>query len=123
MYKSLDVGVGAAQTRIKAHVNHAGGTGFIEVHAMWRNQAFINFNSDYANQYIFISINETNYYAYFGENQIYFYKPLIQSSDDRLKENEELKESGLIAQEIYHDAPELRHLVHRGKQEFDEEGN
>ena len=25
-----------------------------------------------------------------------------------------IKESGLIAQEIYYDAPELRHLVHRG---------
>ena len=33
------------------------------------------------------------------------------------------KESGLIAQEIYYDAPELRHLVHRGKPELDEEGN
>ena len=33
------------------------------------------------------------------------------------------KESGLIAQEIYYDAPELGHLVHRGKPELDEEGN
>ena len=33
------------------------------------------------------------------------------------------KESGLIAQEIYHDAPELRHLVHRGRPELDEESN
>ena len=33
------------------------------------------------------------------------------------------KESGLIAQETYHDAPELGHLVHRGKPELDEEGN
>ena len=33
------------------------------------------------------------------------------------------KESGLIAQEIYYDAPELRHLVHKGKPEIDEEGN
>ena len=33
------------------------------------------------------------------------------------------KESGLIAQDIYHDAPELRHLVHRGKPDLDEEGN
>ena len=31
-------------------------------------------------------------------------------------------ESGLIAQEICHDAPELRQLVHRGKPELDEEG-
>ena len=33
------------------------------------------------------------------------------------------KESGLIAQEIYYDAPELRHLVHNGKPKLDEEGN
>ena len=81
-------------------------------------------------------------------------QPLTQSSDDRLKENEELienagetlpklrpqlydkkpdvdnddpttwyKEFGLIAQEIYYDAPELRHLIHKGKPETDEDGN
>ena len=33
------------------------------------------------------------------------------------------KESGLIAQELYYDAPELRHLVHKGKPDLDEEGN
>ena len=33
------------------------------------------------------------------------------------------KESGLIAQGIYYDAPELRHLARRGKPELDEEGN
>ena len=88
------------------------------------------------------------------DNIIHHYKPLVNSSDDRLKENEEIienacetlsklrpqlydkkpdidnddptswyKESGLIAQEIYYDAPELRHLVHKGKPELDEEGN
>ena len=77
----------------------------------------------------------------------------VNTSDDRLKDNEELiesacetlsklkpqtydkkpsienddpttwiKESGLIAQEVYYDAPELRHLVKRDK-ETDEEGN
>ena len=33
------------------------------------------------------------------------------------------KESGLIAQEIYYDAPELRHLVHKSKPGIDEEDN
>ena len=33
------------------------------------------------------------------------------------------KESGLIAQGIYYDAPELKHLLHKGKPEADEEGN
>ena len=31
------------------------------------------------------------------------------------------KESGLIAQEIYYDAPALRHFAHRRKPELDEE--
>ena len=33
------------------------------------------------------------------------------------------KESGLIAQEIYYDAPGLRHSIHKGKPELDEDGN
>ena len=33
------------------------------------------------------------------------------------------KESGVIAQEIYYDAPGSRHLVHRGKPDIDEKGN
>ena len=33
------------------------------------------------------------------------------------------KESGLIAQETYYDAPELRHSIHKGKPETDEDGN
>ena len=32
-------------------------------------------------------------------------------------------ESGLVAREMHCDAPELRHLVHRGSHELDEEGN
>ena len=33
------------------------------------------------------------------------------------------KESGLIAQEVYYDAPGLRHLIHKSKPETDEDGN
>ena len=33
------------------------------------------------------------------------------------------KESGLIAQELYYDAPGLRHSTHKGKPETDEDGN
>ena len=94
---------------------------------------------------------------YFGFNSsgqtIIHYKPLVNGSDDRLKENEEItenacetlsklspqlndkapytnnnepttwyKENILIAQGIYYDAPELKHAVHRGSHELDEEG-
>ena len=51
--------------------------------------------------------------------QIYDKKPDIDNDDPTTW----YRESGLIAQEIYYDAPELRHLVHKGKPELDEEGN
>ena len=51
--------------------------------------------------------------------RIYDRKPSIEDED----ESTWYKESGLIAQEIYYDAPELRHLVRRGKVQTDEEGN
>ena len=51
--------------------------------------------------------------------QIYDKKPDMENNDPTTW----IKESGLIAQEIYYDAPELRHLVYRGRPEFDEEGN
>ena len=91
---------------------------------------------------------------YDGNPYVQTFQPLTQSSDDRLKRNEELiehasetlsklrpqiydkkpdidnddhtiwyKESGLTAQEIYYDAPELRHSTHKGKPETDEDGN
>ena len=51
--------------------------------------------------------------------QLYDKKPSIDNED----ETTWYKESGLIAQEVYYDAPELRHLVRRGKAQTDEEGN
>ena len=51
--------------------------------------------------------------------QLYDKKPDIDNDDHTTW----YKESGLIAQEIYYDAPELRHLVCRGSPELDEEGN
>ena len=51
--------------------------------------------------------------------QLYDKKPDIDNDDPTVW----YKESGIIAQEIYYDAPELRHLVHRGSPELDEDGN
>ena len=51
--------------------------------------------------------------------QLYDKKPDMENNDPTTW----YKDSSLIAQEIYYDAPELRHLVHRGKPELDEEGN
>ena len=87
---NLDVGVGETKSNVKAHVNHAGNTGFIEIEVMWRNQAFINFTTGWADGgYLPVTIN-SGYYMYCGNNIVYLYKPLTQSSDDRLKENEEI---------------------------------
>ena len=36
----LDVGVGAASSIVKAHVNHEGSTGSLQLEARWRNQSF-----------------------------------------------------------------------------------
>ena len=51
--------------------------------------------------------------------QLYDKKPDMENDDPTTW----YKESGLIAQGIYYDAPELRHLIHKGKPELDEEGN
>ena len=51
--------------------------------------------------------------------QLYDKKPDIDNDDPSTW----YKESGLIAQEICYDAPEIKHLVHRGIPEMDEEGN
>ena len=37
---NLEVGVGAASSIVKAHVNHEGSTGFIQMEAKFRNQSF-----------------------------------------------------------------------------------
>ena len=148
----LDVGVCAASSVVKAHVNHEGSTGHIRM-AKYRNQAFLSFDATFGSGYVFFEV-KSDYYMYCGSNLVHFYKTTSNASDDRLKENEELienacdtlsklrpqlydkkpdidnddpttwyKESGLIAQEIYYDAPGLRHLVHKGKPETDEDGN
>ena len=51
--------------------------------------------------------------------QLYYKRPDMENTDSTTW----IKESGLIAQGIYCDAPELRHLVNRGDNELDEEGN
>ena len=51
--------------------------------------------------------------------QLYDKKPDIDNNDPTTW----YKESGLIAQETSYDAPELRHLAHRGSLVLDGEGN
>ena len=51
--------------------------------------------------------------------QLYDKKPDMENDDPTTW----YEESGLIAQAIYYDAPELRHLINRTNNEIDEEGN
>ena len=150
---NLDVGITQAQTSIKAYVNHLGHQGNVELNAMWNSQGYLNFNTTNADGLLFIATKYVLYmYVGLGivyfykpttnasddrlkenealiENacdtlsklrpQIYDKKPDMESDDPTTW----YEESGLIAQDIYYDAPGLRHLVHRGKQDLDEEGN
>ena len=45
--RSLDVGLGASSSIIKAHGNHDGSTGSLQLEARWRNQSFLNFGTTY----------------------------------------------------------------------------
>ena len=51
--------------------------------------------------------------------QLYDKRPDMENDDPTTL----YKESGLIAQGTYYDAPGLRHLIYRGSPETDEEGN
>ena len=127
--------------------------GILKLEALWRNQSFVSFDTTYVNGYIFFAVKDDFYMycgdnlVHFyktttnasddrlKENeelienacetlsklrpQLYDKKPDIDNDDP----TSWYKESGLIAQEIYYDAPELRHLVHKGKPDIDEEGN
>ena len=140
---NLDVGEGAATSNIKAFASHNGNTSSCELIAVNRDRGKFRFNTDYGHGTLYAGINNVNFFRLTNwNNEINFYKPTTGTSDDRLKENEEIienacetlsklrpqlydkkpdidnddpttwyKESGLIAQEIYCDAPGLRHLV------------
>ena len=151
----LKVGVGAVTSNIKAFVSHDGNTSYCELKAVNREHCKLRSHTDYAHGTMYFGINHSTFFRLTNwNNEINFYKPTTETSDDRLKENEEIiehacetlsklrpqlydkkpgidnddpstwyKESVLIAQDIYYDAPELRHLVYRGSLETDEEGN
>ena len=150
---NLDVGPTQATTSIKAYVNHAGRQGNAEIEARWDSQGYINFNTANADGslllatkdviYMYCGLNIIYFYkptAHASDDRLKENEVIIESACDTLSklrpqlydkkpdiENDDpttwYKESGSIAQGIYHDAPGLRHLVHRGKPEFDEEGN
>ena len=68
---NLDVGAGAAQTSIKAHVDHAGYQGNIQIEARWRSEGFIHFDIHHSQGYMFLVIKDP-LYQYCGNNIVYF---------------------------------------------------
>ena len=84
---NLDVGPAQATTSIKAYVNHAGYTGYVEMEARWRSQSFINSNTDYA-EGLLLFADKDDLYMYVGREVVYVYKPTTNASDDMLKESE-----------------------------------
>ena len=89
---NLDVGVGAASSLAKAHVNHEGSTGSLQLEARWRNQSFLSFDTTYDHGYIFFQV-KNEYYMHCGNNLVYFYETTSNVSGDRLKANEIIIES------------------------------
>ena len=70
---NLDVGLGAANTKIKAHVNHAGSTGYMGIEGRWRDQGYINPATNYGTAYLFLSV-KNDPYMYCGNNIVNVYK-------------------------------------------------
>ena len=155
----LDVGDDPAYSTnwISLHTDNTNGNGFKGVmqFSVWggKNGTW-DIDSNTTDAKIEIELDGNLFMKSFNNNEIRYHKTLVNSSDDRLKENEEFienacetssklrpqlyykkpdmenngpkswyKESGLMAQEIYYDAPELTHLVYRGSPNQDDEGN
>ena len=150
-------GTPLSMSNVKAYFNHAGSAGYMMMEGRYRDQGFLHFETNYQYGEMFLTVKNLSFIRcsdYAGNPYVQTFQPRTQSSDDRLKGNEELienacetlpklrphvydkkpdidnddnttwyKESGLIAQEVYYDAPELRHLSHKGKPETDEDGN
>ena len=59
-----------------------------------RDHGKSSFNTDYAHGTLYVGINSSNFFRLnSSNNQINFYKPTTGTSDDRLKENEEIIEN------------------------------
>ena len=101
-----------------------------------RNTFFIRC-SDYAgNPYVqtFQPLTQSSYDR-FKENEelienacetLFKLRPQVYDKNTDMENNDPTtwhKESGLIAQGLYYDAPGLRHLIHKGKPDLDEEGS
>ena len=91
---NLEVGAGAATSNIKASASHNGNTSSCELTAVNRDRGKSRLNTDYGHGTLYVGINNVNFFRLTNwNNEINFYKPTTGTSDDRLKENEEIIEN------------------------------
>ena len=93
---NLDVGTTQAQRNVNTCFNHAGSTGFMIMEGRYRDQGFLHFETNYQYGEMFLIVGNTCFIRcsdYAGNPYAQTFQPLTQSSDDRLKENEELMEN------------------------------
>ena len=72
-----DVGQDQAQTSIKAHVNHIGRTGYVEMEARWPSQGFIHFKTNHTSGDLFFAVKDLlrdKIYMYCGSDIVYVYE-------------------------------------------------
>ena len=70
---NLDVGVGAASSIAKAHVNHEGSTGHIRMEAQYRNVSLLSFGTTCSHGYIPLEV-KNDYYMYCRNDLVHMYK-------------------------------------------------
>ena len=112
---NLDVVPNQAQTSIKTFFNHAGSTGHIRIEGRYRDQGYLHFETNYQNGEMFLTVRNIYFIRrsdYAGNPYVQTFQPLTQSSDDRLKENEELIENACetlfkLRPQIYDKKPDM----------------
>ena len=89
---NLDVGPGQANTSIQTYVNYGGHAGNVEIEARWQYEAYVHFNTTCVHGLLVFATKQVKY-MFCGLDQMYFYKPTTNASDDRLKGIGELKKN------------------------------
>ena len=90
---NLEVGVGATSSKIVSHSNQQGFTAVTELHSQSPWTSKLEFITTHPTLLSFIFLKGSIYFEFNSGNQtITHYKSLVNGSDDRLKENEELIE-------------------------------
>ena len=86
---NLAVGVGASSSEIDVHCNQQGYTGYTELHCQSPWIFKLEFISTHSTPRSLIFLQGSIYFEINSSSQtIIHHKPLVNGSDDRLKENE-----------------------------------